>query len=345
MTRADCVIVGGGLAGTALAWHLLWRGRLVLLLDRPDPAAASRVAAGLLTPVTGGRFGRTWRWDEFRPAAGTFYRQAEAETGGSFFTEREAVRLFHDAADRAECDRRAGPQPEAMVNHDWFAAPAGGFALPDAARLDAAAYLDASHRHFARLGMFAAAALDPAGDVDLAAGRVRLPRLGVAADALVFCQGAGAAGNPWFPRLPLTPNAGEVLTLHVPGLAEDRVVTQAAWLAPLGDERFLAGATSAPGRADVAPTAAGRGELCDRVRAFLRLPFEVVGHRAGVRPTTPDRRPLVGFHPAHPQLACFTGLGSKGALTAPLIAGQLAARLCGDGAIDPAVDLGRFAGR
>lgn len=345
MTRVDCVIVGGGLAGTALAWHLHWRGRRVLLLDRPDPASASRVAAGLLTPLTGGRFGRTWRWAEFRPTAGAFYRRAEAETGGSFFAEREAVRLFRDAADRAEGDRRAGPQPEATVNLDWFAAPAGGFAMPDAARLDAAAYLDASRRHFTRLGAFAAADLHPAGDVDVSAGGVRLPRLGVATDTLVFCQGAGAAGNPWFPRLPLTPNAGEVLTLYVPGLAEGRVVTRGAWLAPLGDGLFLAGATYAPGRADAGPTAAGRAEVGDRVRAFLRPPFDVIAHRAGVRPTTPDRRPLVGFHPTHPRLACFTGLGSKGTLTAPPLAGRLAAALCGNGAIDPAVDLGRFAGR
>lgn len=343
MTRMHCVVVGGGLAGTALAWHLHWHGRRVLLLDRPDPASASRVAAGLITPVTGGRFGRTWRWDEFRPAAGAFYRRAEADAGESFFHEREAVRLFRDAADRAGCDRRAGPQPAAEVSPDWFAAPAGGFAMPDAARLDAAAYLDATHRHFARLGAFAAADIDPA-DVELTDRGVRLPRLGVAADVLAFCQGVGGAGNPWIPDLPLTPNAGEVLTLRVPGLGEDRVVTRGAWLAPLGGERFLAGATYAPGRAAAEPTAAGRDELVGRVRAFLRVPFDVIDHRAGVRPTTPDRRPLVGVHPRHPQLACLTGLGSKGALTAPLLAGWLAARLAGPGAIDPAVDLRRFAG-
>src|SRR5215213_4280553 len=96
MRCVDFVIVGAGLAGTTLAWQLRRRGRSVLVLDRETGGAASRVAAGLVTPVTGKRLARSWRWDELFPAAVAFYREVEAEHGATFFHERPALRLFAD---------------------------------------------------------------------------------------------------------------------------------------------------------------------------------------------------------------------------------------------------------
>nr|WP_325053018.1 FAD-dependent oxidoreductase [Thermomonospora amylolytica] len=48
----DLLVVGAGVIGLATAWRVARRGRAVTVLD-PDPAGgASRVAAGMLTPVS-----------------------------------------------------------------------------------------------------------------------------------------------------------------------------------------------------------------------------------------------------------------------------------------------------
>src|SRR5436190_1596500 len=107
MERLDFVIVGQGLAGTTLAWQLRRRGQRVLVIDHEGGGSASRIAAGLVTPVTGKRLAKSWRWDELFPAAVTFYRSLEAEIGGAFFHQRPAVRLFADEAERDEFERRA----------------------------------------------------------------------------------------------------------------------------------------------------------------------------------------------------------------------------------------------
>src|SRR5690348_975922 len=107
MTRVDFAIVGRGLAGTALARHLLRRGKRVLVIDRGGESS-SRVAAGLVTPVTGKRLARSWRWDELYPAAVAYYRDFEREAGEVVFHQRPAVRLFASAEERAEFHRRAG---------------------------------------------------------------------------------------------------------------------------------------------------------------------------------------------------------------------------------------------
>ena len=49
---AEVVVVGGGLIGTAIAWQLQTAGLQVAVVTGERAAAASRVAAGMLAPVT-----------------------------------------------------------------------------------------------------------------------------------------------------------------------------------------------------------------------------------------------------------------------------------------------------
>ena len=52
-TRVDVIVVGGGLAGTILAWTLRQRGLQTAVFDDPGRSTCSRIAAGLFNPVTG----------------------------------------------------------------------------------------------------------------------------------------------------------------------------------------------------------------------------------------------------------------------------------------------------
>ena len=166
-----------------------------------------------------------------------------------------------------------------------------------------------------------------------------LPRLGVAARRIVFCQGIDANDNPWFLDVQFKPAKGEILTLRIPGLKEDRVVHRGVWLAPLGNEIFRAGSTYEWNQLDSQPTTQGRDEILFKLREFLRLPFEVIGHQAAVRPIHRNQYPVLGVHPVYPQLGYFNGLGSKGSLHAPFFARQFAKALSDGGPIDRDVDL------
>src|SRR5580704_16086454 len=98
----DFIVVGQGLAGTTLAWQLHRRGFRVMVVDRESGNSASRVAAGLITPVTGKRLAKSWRLDEVFPAAVAFYHWVEAQTGHKYFKQRPSLRLFQDEAEREE---------------------------------------------------------------------------------------------------------------------------------------------------------------------------------------------------------------------------------------------------
>jgi glycine/D-amino acid oxidase-like deaminating enzyme len=51
--------------------------------------------------------------------------------------------------------------------------------------------------------------------------------------------------------------------------------------------------------------------------------LEVIAHDSGIRPASPDRRPMVGKHPAFDHLYIFNGLGAKGYMLAPSLAEML----------------------
>lgn len=354
INHVDFIIVGQGLAGTTLAWQLRRRGRSILVLDREPPLTASRIAAGLITPVTGKRLAISWRWNELIPVATTFYRSVEAETGARFFHCRPAVRLFADPTERHEYHRRAeaptgspGAGFSALVREleavpFGLEAECGGFEMPTAARLDVPTYLVASRQVLASRGEYQRVDLDLGRDVRLSAGRIRIPRLAVEASALILCRGFASDPDPWFDRVPFRAAKGEILTLRIPGYRETRTVHRGLWLAPADGECYLCGSTYTWERLDYLPTAQGRSEIERRLARFLRLPYAVTDHRAAVRPVIDAGYPTIGRHPVYPQIGYFNGLGSKGSLLAPFFAAQLVACWETERRPDPVVDVQRY---
>lgn len=342
----DEIIIGQGLAGTTLAWQLLDRQRRVLVVDRAETGTSSRLAAGLITPITGQRLTVSWRCREFLDNAVDFYQQIEARTQATLLHRQGAVRFWQNDREPQVFVRRWREEPDfAALVSELRAIPEGviagldGFVMPAAARLDVPRYLDVSRDEFQRRDVYCAADIDPAADLVVSADGVRIPRLDVRARTVVFCQGIAAADNPWFRSVEFDATRGEILTVRIPHFDERRTLHRGIWLASLGDGLFRLGATSRWDDLTEGPTEAERDWLCSRLREWLRCDFEIVGHDAGVRPIVKGRHPLLGRHPTHSQLAYFNGLGSKGSLQAPAMAAQLVTHLVDGTPLDPDVDL------
>jgi glycine oxidase len=349
MIAYDAILIGQGLAGTTLAWHLLGRGLRVCIIDRESSNTSSKIAAGLITPITGMRLVKTWRFDECFAYTTQFYDQVEKQTQSRFFFNRKMVRLFANETEQSTFQRRMTDegfrklvqQPTPLVNEDWFANPLGGFEMQQASQLFTERYLEVSRDYFQQQDSYQTASLDLEQDIVLGEGNVKIPRLNLLAEKLILCQGFNAIRNPWFRFVRFNPAKGEILTLRIPGLHEERIIHRGVWLMPLGEERFRTGSTYEWDQLDNLPTPKGQDEILSRVRDFLRLPLEVIDHQAAVRPALHDLKPVLGFHPEYSQLAIFNGLGSKGSLLAPYFANQFADALVDGKLIDPEVSLDR----
>ena len=68
----------------------------------------------------------------------------------------------------------------------------------------------------------------------------------------------------------------------------------------------------------------------------------MVQHEAGVRPSSNDRRPILGAHPQQKNIYIFNGLGAKGVMLAPYFAQQLGANITAGKAIDKEASVERY---
>ena len=173
MTEVDCIIVGQGLAGTCLAWELLARGASVRVIDREAAVTSSRIAAGLITPVTGQRLVKTWRFEELRSAAWEFYRRIESELGCALLRDTSMVKVFSTETEREYFEKRMRDSAYAGLLREMpdlpvgASAPRGGCELLQGGQLDVAEFLSQSRRVWAREGRYLAGELSLPDDVRL----------------------------------------------------------------------------------------------------------------------------------------------------------------------------------
>jgi glycine/D-amino acid oxidase-like deaminating enzyme len=304
-------IIGQGLAGTCLAWTLFDRGVPFELVDR-EQGGSSRVAAGLVNPITGARFEPSWRIAEFLPGAVVFYQALEERLGEMFWHPLPVVRLAANAKEWTKISGKLGDEAAAPWVAGVIEPPPGEWTgaveLRGGGRLATRTFLDASREFFRERGLYRRAAVDPASP---------------AAGERVWCE--GAAGLLVGRLGPHRCAKGEILTLRAIGWSEPRIrIGGGGWLVPLGDDLYKAGATYDWEHLDETPTEAGRAKVEAILRRLAPGLFEMVAHEAGIRPIVRRSQPLIG------PLAgewFFNGFGSKGSLYAPGMAVRLAAWL------------------
>jgi len=342
----DVIIAGQGLAGTTLAWHLVEAGQRVLLVDAEEAVTSSKIAAGLITPITGLRMALSWRVDELLPVAQAFYTRIEALTGETFFAARRAVRLFKSDADRAAWSKRSTqpdfqhyvpePQPLPLLDPSVADTSFGGFEMR-AAQLDVGRYLEVSRKHLA----YAPMRIDWLRDVTFAADRICVQ--GHTAKRLISCEGYAAKQNPHFSWVPFNAAKGDILTVRFDRPLPPVSLHRGAWLAPTAEpDVFRAGSTYDVQSLDTVPGAAARAEIESKLAGFLRLPYTVIKHEAAVRPVIRESQPIAGLHPQLRGLGYFNGLGSKGSLLAPWAAHCFAQHLVDGIALPDSIDLMKF---
>ncbi len=348
--NCDLLIAGQGLAGTLLAWEAHWAGLRVVIVDPDEKQTASKVAAGIVNPITGRRLTRSWRFDEFHPAAIGFYRRAEQDLGRIFYHPQPILRCL-DGEEMIGRWKRKSRRPDyrhlwsddphlaRAADPYWFLPCGFRFATDRSGYLEIDSFLAASRAFFTDRQQVITATLDPEA-IDPGDREGRVAHLGITARHVVLCLGGTGRDPRFFDALPLRRVKGEILTVELAGCREDRIVNRGGkWLLPTGAGRFLAGATYRWDVDDKLPSDDGREEILRGMRSITSKAPTILGHRAGIRPVIRGSRPVIGRHPVHPVVSVFNGLGSKGVLNGPWFAAKLIRHLIAGEPLDPETDV------
>lgn len=322
----DLLIIGQGLAGSLLAWTAQKQGLSVLVIDRFRKNSSSRVAGGVFNPITGRRFVKTWMADELFPFAEETYREIELETNRLFYHQKPIYRTFSSTEQRMEFLNKIDEDDPAPFTPFLFEKgelskgviqPFGGLVIPGGGWLNTEKFLSSMHDKFISGQHLFVSDFNP-DQVKIKADHILWK--GFKTKKLILADGWYNQPTTWFSHLPFVPTKGEVLTLDVPGLELDGIVSKNGFILPLENGLFRVGATYNWNDLSFNPTQAGREELIEKVKSLVSIPFDVVEHDAGVRPTVQDRRPFIGWHEELPQIGIFNGFGTKGVSLIPWFA-------------------------
>jgi glycine oxidase len=343
----DYLIAGQGLAGTVLAHLLLQRGKKICIIDEPSLSSSSKVAAGLFNPVVFKRLVKSWMAEEQLGFADNFYPELETRLNARFFFRKELVKIFAEEQEKTLWEKKRNSelstylspvQSGGELETDIHCSEGYAF-VSGAGNLDVPLFLDLSRHYFETQNAILQETFDHSL-FQFSETEVRYKSL--SANRIIFCEGHLAASNPWFSWMPFNLAKGEVLTVKIPSYKVDKVINKGIFILPLGNGLFRVGSTFAWDKLDEVPTETAKADLIQRLEKVLKLPYEIVDHKAGIRPTVINRRPLIGIHPKHPALCMFNGMGSKGVMIAPLFADHFISHLEEQIPLNPEVDIKRF---
>ena len=318
--KVDYIIVGQGLAGSALALQCLNRSRKILVIDKAVANTASRVAVGLFNPITGRFLVKTWLADQLFPYLHTFYKNAELALKSRFFYPLPLYRPFATIEEQNEwMGKSADPAYQHYLksistssSFDFLRDDFGGFMLNHCGYLDCNQYLEAVRNQISVAGLL----MDEVFEEDsLEIQENSVWYKGYEATAIIFCQ--GMAPCKWFRWVPILPLKGETLRIE----SEDReniIVNRGVYAVPANQNgKWRVGATYSRNDSSPGTTEAARHELVSKLSDLLRRPFSVIDQEWGIRPTTHDRKPVLGRHPEHKRLYILNGMGPKGVSLSP----------------------------
>jgi glycine oxidase len=318
----DNLVVGQGLAGSCLAVQIMEAGESLMVIDKPGYSRCSHVAAGLFNPLTGQNMVKSWMTDQLFPYLHDFYRNAEKSMGERFYHPMPVYRPFINQAEQNDWMARSTDENFAsMIRHVHGSSVItgindryGGVMLKMSGFIQVGSFLDTVRRHLIDQGALTEELFDY-NKLELKSGYVVYEN--IRAQRVIFCEGYRLDLNPWFKNLPLRPLKGETIDIKSEML-EDVILNRGVYMVPgarVGT--WKVGSTYNGRDTSLTTTEAGRLELEKKLKDLMTAPFEIISQDWGIRPTTPDRRPVLGRHPEFEQLFIFNGLGTKGVTLAP----------------------------
>lgn len=340
----DYLIVGQGLAGSCVALQLLKQGKRILVIDQYNEHAATQVAAGLFNPITGRLMAKTWKADVLFPYLHEFYRAAELFTGERFFYSMPVYRPFISIEEQnewmgksARADLAAYIETVEVTSAERTLVknPYGGLTLKQCGYLDTMKFTHAVRKHLLQQDALLDQMFDETAltftEQGVEYGKIRTGRI-------IFCQGVAALSGKLFSWLPIRSLKGETLTLQTDQHIS-MIYNRGVYVVP---DIWKVGATYQANDLTPEVTSLARLELTEKLDALISFPYQIVNQSWGMRPTTPDRKPILGPHPEQSKAVIFNGLGTKGVSLAPYFSGVLTDWLENKAPINKEVDIERY---
>ncbi len=349
MMYYDYIIIGQGICGTWLSYYLIEAGKSIIVFDDASEQSSSRVASGLINPVTGRRVVTTWMADELLSFVWNEYSAISKKLNAQFIQQKDII-VFPSAPDLMQAfDKRLQqgngyilqPSTSKEELHNYFNFPFGAMRITPAYLINVNDLISKYRQYLKTKNAFNEETFNE--DV-LSVSKGNISYKNIRAEKIIYCNGVQSAQSKYWKNLPFVRNKGQALIAEIHGLDKNYTykfgnLSFTTWLNNL----WWIGSSNELNFADEQPTEVFYHNTLKALRSILKIDFTIKEHLSSVRPAAVERRPFVGVHPLHNQLSILNGMGSKGCSLAPWFANELAAHLINKKTINVLADVSRYA--
>lgn len=344
--QVDYIVVGLGLAGLAFTQELENNNKSFIVFEDKSQNS-SLVAGGMYNPVILKRFSPVWNAITQLEKAIVFYKKLEKKLSNIYDYKIDIYRIFKSVEEQnnwfVACDKpKLSSFMIPKIIHKKYAGIKSEFGfgrIHKTGRIDAINLLN-DYKKYLKVNNQLLYERFEYAELNILNNSISYKN--ISSKKVVFCEGFGLKQNPFFNYLPMQEAKGELITIYAPNLNIDVLIKAAVFVLPLGENYYRVGATFNWTDKTLEPTPEGKEELISKLKTFITVPFKITDHKAGIRPTVKDRRPLVGKHPNHKNLAVLNGLGTRGVMIAPTVAEQLYNHIENGVDLDSEISINRF---
>lgn len=363
--KIDYIIVGQGLCGTFLSWYLEQCNKSYIIIDEDKPFTASKVSSGIVNPITGRRFVKTWMIDELLSFIDKAYTAIQQSLNIKCIEQKNVIHFFSNTETQSIFYNRLQEDSQYLKEHtqinqftNYFNVPLGYGEISPCYLVHTKLLLKKYREKLLSNNNLYNTVFQ---NNDLVIHNDYVTYQHIAANKIIFCDGATGADNPFFKNLPYALNKGQFLLVKIPDLPNDYIFKKSALtIVPWQTESDTLISTSAHSHTstlnnifwigtsyewnfdNAEPTISFKEKTITQLKDFIKIPLEVLDHQASIRSATIERRPFVGLHPSIPNIGILNGMGTKGCSLAPYFAYQLAQHLCYGKPIMSEADVYRF---
>ena len=341
----DFLIIGQGLSGTVLAQTIESKSLTYHIIDRNEKITSSKVAAGIMQPISFKRCILSWRGEEFFNFSNSFYLQSEKLFNTKSYKKLKLVRLFSSFEEQNNwMGKSTNPiySPILGTENSYLKNICNDFGnsqVKTCAQLNVKKYIEDARHYFLSKGRlsneeFKESNLEYNGEL--------FTYKGITSKRIIMCQGVNSQNNKIFDYLPIIPNKGELIDISTNKLP-NFMLSKGVFTVPIKENKFRLGSTYNHKDIIAKTTLKAKNELLNGLNKITPIKgLNILEHKFGFRPTTIDRKPTIGAHPEIKNMYIFNGMGSKGVLMAPLLSKELLEHILRRSEINSDVNVNRF---
>jgi glycine/D-amino acid oxidase-like deaminating enzyme len=347
--KYNYIIIGQGICGTWLSFYLMHENKSVLVIDDADNAAASKIASGLINPVTGRRVVTTWMadvllsfvWNEHNAIGKKFDQQ---------FIQQKNILAFPSAPDLLQAFEKRKQESNGYIYessvkkeelYKYFYFPFDVLEIAPCFLADVNA-LTKTWRQY--LESKNALLPESFNEEELLLFDEFVQYKNITAEKIIYCNGINSSLSKYWKQLPFVPNKGQALIVSIDGLNNNYIYKFGHLsLIPWQNNLWWIGSSNELNFATTEPTEEFFKSTTSALKNILKVNFKIENHLSSVRPAAVERRPFVGIHSLYNQIAILNGMGSKGCSLAPWFAKELADHLIHKKQINLLADVKRYA--